>query len=280
MLRRSPTRSRGNGEEDHAPERLLQWLRRGPPGRRLLYVCGLLGIIIAALTGFLAVLPNIPPFRQHILSFVERKASSLLLCKVAIGEITLDIRKGFVANTIVLSDSHFRGTPLRAKQVAVRINLIALVKGRLEVRSINIIGLQGELVRTHQGLFAGPMDIGRIEERNHKEPNQTVGKSKPLVRMVVAESCTISYVDSVAKIKVSETVPLARVEFIRGDSLSFVMRGGAGHFSSPVWRGGVNSADFQGAVGPSSLLFTKSVVRGDSGLLAVSGTIPFTKGKP
>jgi autotransporter translocation and assembly factor TamB len=231
------------------------------------------------LTAFLAVLPSIPPFKQFILSFVDRQTSSLLSCKVTIGEIAIDLRKGLVIKNIVLSDSHSRGGPLLAEQVAARIDLRALLRGRVELRSIKIAGLSGKLLKVHQGLFAGPVDIGRITAPVLKNPNKTVVKSKPLVRMVSIESCTLSYVDSVKNIEASETVSSLRLEFIRADSMSFVMQAGAGHCSSPVWRGGVRSIDVQGALGPASLLFSKAEVRGDSVSASFHGTIPLSMEK-
>jgi hypothetical protein len=240
---------------------------------------GIIGIIIIAFAALLSVLPSIPPFKQYILSSVDRQTSSLLSCKVTIGAITLDIWKGVVVKNIVLSDAHLRSAPLRVERVTARIDLIALLMGRFELRSIKFAGFSGKLLKVHQGLFLGPVDIGRMTSPDPKNPKKTVGKSKPLVRMISAERCTVSFIDSVRKITASGTITSARLELFRADSMSFVMRAGAGHFSSPAWSGGVRSIDVQGTVGPASLLFSKAEARGDSFLLSLSGTIPFSMEK-
>jgi autotransporter translocation and assembly factor TamB len=162
------------------------------------------------------------------------------------------------------------------ERIAVRIDLMALLRGRFELRSVKFTGFSGELRKVRQGLFLGPVDIGRMTAPVPKNPKKTVGKSKPLVRTVSAERCTISFIDSVTKIAASGTITSARLKLFRADSMSFVMRTGAGHFSSPVWSGGVRSIDVQGTVGPASLLFSKAEVQGDSVLLSLSGTIPFS----
>jgi hypothetical protein len=247
----------------------------GAPGRRLLFVGGIIAISIIAVTVFLVVLPSIPPFKQYILSFVDRQTSSLLSCKVAIGAITIDIRKGLVAKNVVLSDWHNRRTPLRADRAAAQINLMALLRGRFELRSIKIEGLSGELLNVHQGLFAGPVDIGRIAALI---PAGAAG-SRSLVRMISAECCTVSYIDSITQITTFEIIPSFRLDFIYADSMSFIMQAGVGHFSSPVWSGAVRSNDVQGAIGPKSLLFSKAEVRGDSATFSMHGTIPFSMEK-
>jgi len=55
--------------------------------------------------------------------------------------------------------------------------------------------------------------------------------------------------------------------------------GGAGHFSSPVWSGSVRSNHVQGAIGPASILFSKAEAQGDSAMLSMHGTIPFSMEK-
>ncbi|MBN1128028.1 MAG: translocation/assembly module TamB domain-containing protein [Chitinispirillaceae bacterium] len=254
--------------------------KRPEPGRRLLYVGGIILIIIVALTAFLAVLPGVPPFRQYIISIVNRKASALLSCTVTIGAVSIDLRKGLVAKNIVLSGPHHRGVPLSAERVAARIDIASLLRGRFELHSIIIAGLSGELLKTQKGLFAGPVDIGRMTAPVPENPKKTVIKPTPRVRMVYAERCTVSYIDTVTKIAVKENIASVTLEFIRADSMSFVMQAGAGHFSSPVWSGAVRSADVQGSVGPASLLFSKAEVRGDSVTLSLSGTIPLSMEKP
>ena len=97
--------------------------------------------------------------------------------------------------------------------------------------------------------------------------------------MISAERCTVSYIDSMTKITAFEIIPSFRLDFIYADSMSFVMQAGAGHFSSPVWSGAVRSNDVHGAIGLKSILFNKAEVRGDSAMLWVSGTIPFSMEK-
>jgi hypothetical protein len=265
-----------NHKERHEPGRFLQRLRKGSQGRRFLFAGGIIGIIIIALTAFLAVLPGIPPFKRSILSFVDRQTSSWLSCKVTIGAIALDIRNGLVVRNIVLSDPHRKESPINVERIAARINVMALLRGQVEFRSIKITGLSGELLNAHRGLFVGPVDITRMLAPMPTTPKKTVVISKPLVRMIHAERCTVSYIDSVTKIAASEIITSIRLEFIRADSISFVMQAGAGHFSSSVWSGSVRSTDVQGAVGPASLLFSKARVLGDSVALTLSGTIPFS----
>jgi autotransporter translocation and assembly factor TamB len=251
------------------------WLRRWQKGKRLLFIGGIIGISIIALTAFLAVLPSIPPFKHYILSFVDRQTASLLLCNVSIEAITIDLSKGLVAKNVVLSDWHDIKTPLRADRAAAQIDLPALLRGRFELRSIKIEGLSGELLNIHQGLFAGPVDIGRITALIPYAPPLT----RSMVRMISAERCTVTYIDSMAQITTSEIVPLFRLDFIYADSMSFVMQAGAGHFSSPMWSGAVRSNHVQGAIGSQSMLFKKAEVRGDSATLSMHGTIPFSMEK-
>jgi hypothetical protein len=234
---------------------------------------GTIGIIIVAMTVFFAVLPGTPFFKQYILPFVVRQVSSLLLCNVSIGAITIDPSKGLVASNVVLSDRDNRKTSLRANRVEAHIDMMALFRGRFQVRSIKISGLFGELLKTHRGLFAGPIDIIRLAT---PQPGQIIDNSKPLVRMLSAERCTVFFVDSVTKIKAVEFITSLELEFFRVDSLSFVMQAGLGHFSSPVWGGTVRSNEVKGNIGPKSLLFSKGEVRGDSVSLSMHGTIPFS----
>ena len=257
------------------PGRFPQWLRRGPKGRRVLFACGIIGISIIALTALLALLPSIPPFKHYILSFVDHQTSSLLLCNVSIGTISIDLRKGLVVKSVVLSDWHDIKTPLRADRAAAQIDLWALLRGRFEIRSIKIEGLSGELLHFRQGLFAGPVDIGRIAALIPYVPPLT----RSMVRMISAERCKVTYIDSMAQITASEIVPSFRLDFIYADSMSFVMQAGAGHFSSPVWSGAVHANDVQGAIGMKSLLFNKAEVHGDSATLSMHGTIPFSMEK-
>ena len=248
------------------PGRFQQLPRRGPKGRRMVFASGIIGIIIIALIAFLAVLPGIPPFKQYILSFVDHQTSLLFLCNVSIGAITIDLRKGLVAKNVVLSDWHGIKTPLRADRAAAQIDLPALLRGRFELRSIKIDGLSGELLNVHRGLFAGPVDVGRIAALIPAVPPLT----RSMVRMISAERCTVSYIDSMTKITAFEIIPSFRLDFIYADSMSFVMQAGAGHFSSPVWSGAVRSNDVHGAIGLKSILFNKAEVRGDSAMLWVS----------
>jgi hypothetical protein len=261
-----------NSKEHHGPKRVPQRPRWRQKGLRLLFIGG---IILVALTAICAVLPSIPPFQHFIVSLVNNKTSSLLLCNVTIGTIAIDLRKGLVAKNVVLSDWHDRRTPLRADLAAAQIDFPALLMGRFELRSIKIEGLSGELFNFRQGLFAGPVDIGRIAALIPAVSPRT----RSLVRMISAERCMVSYVDSITKITTSENIPSFRLDFIYADSMSFVMQAGAGHFSSPVWSGAVRSNDVQGAIGPKSLLFSKAEVRGDSAMLSFSGTIPFSMEK-
>jgi|GEM_PF-3053507 hypothetical protein len=252
--------------------RILQSLRGAHRGRQLL----LMGVLILfALTAILSVLPNIPPFKQSILSLVDRQTSSMLSCNVSIGQITLDVRKGLVAKNVVLSDRHDRRTSLRADRAAAQIDFAELLRARLELSSIKIEGLSGELLNVHQGLFAGPVDVGRIIALIPVKPH----KSRSMVRMISAERCTVSYVDSVTKISTREIVSSFRLDFMYADSVSFVMHAGQGYFSSPVWSGTVLSNDVEGAIGPASLLFGKTEAHGDSATLWMHGTIPFSMEK-
>ncbi len=143
------------------------------------------------------------------------------------------------------------------------------------MRSIKIDGFSGELLNVNKGLFAGPVDIGRIAALIPVAPP----KSPSIVRMISAVRCTVSYVDTVAKIMTREIVPWFRLEFVYADSMSFVMHGGAGRFSSLVWSGSVRSNDVKGAIGPASLLLDRGEVHGDSAMLTVNGTIPFSMEK-
>lgn len=259
--------------------RFLKWLRTGGRGRRLLRVVGIIGICLLVFSAFLAVLPRIPPFKGTILSFVDRRISSLLSCKTTIKAITLDIWNGVVAKNIVLSDLHSRGEPLHVERIAAKIDLMALLRGRFEVSSVKFAGFTGELLKTHQGLFLGPVDIGRMTEPDPENPGKTAGKSNPLVRTVGAERCTVSFIDSVTKIAASGNIKSARLEFIYADSISFVMRAGVGNLSSPIWSGGVRSIDVQGTVGPAFILFSKAELQGDSVSLSLKGSIPFSMQK-
>jgi hypothetical protein len=268
-----------NPEEHHDPGRFLQWLRRGPRGRRLLRIGGIIGIFLLGLTAFLSVLPSIPPFKGKILSLIDHRISSMLSCKAAIGAITLDIWNGVVAKNIVLSDLHSRGEPLHVKRIVAKIDLMALLRGHFEVSSVKFEGFTGELLKVPHGLFLGPVDIGRMTAPNPENPGKTAGKSNPLVRTVSAERCTVSFIDSITKITASGTITSARLEFIHADSMSFVMRVGAGKLSSPVWSGGVRSIDARGTVGPAFLLFSKAELQGDSVSLSLQGTIPFSMQK-
>ncbi len=265
-----------NYKKHPEPGRFLQWLRKGLRGRRLLYVGGIFVTMIITLAALLVVLPDIPPFKQYILSFVDRHTSSLLLCKVTVGAITLDIRNGIIAKNIVLSDLHGRSKPISMQRLAAQIDLMALLRGRIAVRSIKITGLSGVLLRVHRGLFAGPVDIGRIVATIPVNTDNAAFNSKPLVQMVSAEHCTVSFIDSITNITALEVINAVRLKFIRTDSISFTMQAGAGHFSSPVWSGGVRSNNIQGTVGPASLLFSNAELQGDSVVLSLHGTIPFT----
>ncbi len=276
MKRRGiPNNVNRNHQEYHEPGRFRQWLCKGMKGRRLLCVCRIIGIIIIALTALLVILPNLPPVKQVILSRLNRRTSALLSCKVTIGAITLDIRNGLTARNVVLSDPYSRAAPLRVKWIAARIDLMALLRGRFELCSIKFSGFTGELLNMRQGLLLGPVDIARLTAPVPPKQRKTAGKLKPLVRTVIAERCTISYIDSIKEITASGTVTSARLEFFRADSLSLVMRAGAGYFSSPVWNGAVRSIDVQGTIGPASLLLSKARIQGDSVLLTLNGTIPF-----
>jgi autotransporter translocation and assembly factor TamB len=263
----------------HEPGRFLRWLRKGPRGLRLLRLGGIIVMLIIALTAILSVLPSIPPFKQAILSLVDRKTSSLLSCRVTIGTITLDLWNGVVAKNVVLSDSHSIGAPLSLERIAARIDPMALLRGRFELRSIKFRGFSGEIINARRGLFLGPVDIGRMMAPIPKNPKMAVGKTKPLVRMLGAERCTISFVDSVRKISASGTITSFHMKFMKADSLSFVMRTGAGHFSSNVWSGRFRSIDTHGTLGPASVRFDGAEVRGDSVLLSLSGIIPLSMEK-
>jgi hypothetical protein len=248
------------------------------PGRRFLRVGGILGIIGVTLTALFAFLLGIPPFKQYILSLTGRQASALLSCTVTIGAITIDVRKGIVANNIVFSDPHNIRTLLRVERIAVRIDLKTLLKGRFRLRSIKITGLNGELFRSHRGLFAGPVDLGSVTPSVPGTMQKT--ELIPLVGIVSAERCTIAYIDTTAQIAAYEIVHSLSLEFIRTDSASFIMQAGTGRFLSSLWRGSVRSTNVKGAVGPTYLLFSKAQVLGDSVMLAFSGTIPFSEKKP
>ena len=174
-----------------------------------------------------------------------------------------------------MSDRREMRTPLRADRAEAQIDFLELFRGRFELRSINIEGLSGELLNVHQGLFAGPVDIGKIAAAIPFAPP----KSRSIVRMISAVRCTVSYVDSVTKISTREIVSSFRLDFLYADSMSFVMQGGAGHFSSPVWSGSVRSNHVQGAIGPASILFSKAEAQGDSAMLSMHGTIPFSMEK-
>jgi autotransporter translocation and assembly factor TamB len=258
----------------------MKLFHRGPQARRLLPAFGIVAAVTIGLIAFCAILPGLPPFKSFVLSIVNKKASSVLFCTATVGAVSIDLRKGIVAKEVVLSDSFHWRSPLTVESVAARINLHALLQGRFELRSIKITGLHGELLNTHKGLFAGPADIGRISASLSQNPGTTGGaRSKSLVQVITAERCTVSYVDSITKISTAEAVQSVRLEFVRADSISFVLHAGAGMFTSPVWSGSVQSNDVQGAVGPASLLFNSGKVQGDSAVVSFHGTIPFSMEK-
>ena len=228
----------------------------------------------------LAALPGIQPFKGHLLFYVNKQASSLLSCGVTTGSITIDLlQRRIVAGTIVLTDPHGVTKPLCAERVVAQITISAMLKGRFELRSITITGLSGDLVQTKRGLSAGPVDITRLSARLHTTTSKPMVQSNPMVREIIAERCRVSYWESESKIKASETIQSVRLDFIRADSFSYTMQSGAGQFSSPVWSGKISSFDVNGYVGPGSILFNNAEIRGDSILLSVNGTIPFSMKK-
>jgi autotransporter translocation and assembly factor TamB len=247
--------------------------------RRWLRVVCNFGIILIGVSVLLAVLPSIPPFKGIILSFVDRRISSMLSCKANIGAITLDIWNGVVSRNIDLSDSKIQNEPLHVKRIAIKINIMALLRGRFELHSIEFSGFRGEFKKTDRGLFLGPIDIGRMTETSPVNKRETAYPSHPWVRTIGAERCTVSYIDSVAELAVSGRIISARVEFIRTDSMSFIVRADAGKISSPRWKGGVRSIDVQGTIGSEYVQFSKAEVLGDSILLQLNGTIPFSTEK-
>jgi len=221
----------------------------------------------------------IPPFNRPFLSFANHKVSSILLCKADIGTIFIDIQKGMIAKNIVLSDTLLRYTPLYIQQISVQVDLKALAKGRLKLRSVKIAGVNGKLFNTKRGLFAGPVDIGKITAPDPKLAGKHVDTSEPVVKKIYAERCTVLYVDSAAQIYAKENISFATVEIFRVDSLPFVLQAGGGYFLSTVWHGSVRTLDAQGTVSSSSLQFKKAEIRGDSVLLSLVGIIPFNAHK-
>jgi len=255
-----------------------QRLQRGRLGLRLAWACAVICGLFFFLIASLAVLPRVPIFKQRLLFFADRQASLLLSCTVTIGAVYLDIGKGLILKDITVSDPRRKNSPITAELITARPSLGALIRGRLELRSIKISGLNRQLVNGRRGLFAGPIDLGAMMAPVNPAPSAAT--IQPMVRLLKAERCTVSFIDSITTIAARETIHSAHLKFFRADSMSFVMHAGAGRFSSPVWSGSVRVNDVQGTLGPSSLIFTKAEARGDSALFSLHGTIPFSMDKP
>ncbi|MCU0608549.1 MAG: translocation/assembly module TamB [Chitinispirillaceae bacterium] len=241
---------------------------------RLTVIAGIIGV--TALAGIvITILPGIPPFNRPLLSFIENKTSTLLLCDVSIGAVTLDLRRGLVVTSVVLSDSLH--TPLRAEQLSARINLAALLKRRFEISELYVRGLSGKILSAPGSVFVGPVDLTRLIT---PDPVKKPVKSEPMIRVISAERITVSYVDSTAKMSAAETISRIRLEFMGEDLMTFMLNGGAGNFSSPEYISTVRSLDLEGTLGPGWVLVTRADLQGDSLSLAVSGTIPFSNEKP
>lgn len=255
----------GKGRMQHILQRLL--------GRqRVLRLAVASGIICVGLIVAAIVLLKFPPVQRFVIAIVNNKTSGLLKCNVAVGTIAVDLRKGLVAKNIVLTDPLHEKAALRVDRVEASIDLGSAFKARFKLRAISVEGLSGELLNARCGLFAGPLDIGRIVSLF--PPN--LPHSKSFVNTLVGERCTVMYVDSFAKISTREIVNSFRLNFIYADSMTFVLKGGTGIFVSPVWSGNVVSNDVKGIIGPKSLEFGSAEVHGDSANVSLFGTIPFS----
>jgi autotransporter translocation and assembly factor TamB len=217
------------------------------------------------------VLSKIPPVQRFAISVVNKKTSELLKCNVTVGTIAVDFRKGLVVKKIVLTDPRHERATLRADRAETSIDLPSVFKFRFKLRSISVEGLSGELLNVRRGFLAGPLDIGRIVSLFPP----ALPHSQSFVNAIGGERCTVSYVDSFAKISTREIVNSFRLSFIYADSLTFVLNGGTGIFASPVWSGSVVSNNVKGIIGPTSLEFGSAEVHGDSATVSLQGSIPF-----
>ncbi len=265
--------------EQQKPEGLPPRPRRKPRSRRFSHIACRIGLLLIGLIVVLSILPAIPPFKGELLSFFNRRISSSLACNADIGAITFDIWNGIVLKKTVLSDPDIRSELIQVERIAAKVNLISFLNGHFELRSIKIEGFTGELHKKNQGLFLGPIDIGGMMRTTNENRKKMTGPARPLVRTIELERCAVSFADSAIKIIAAGTILSARLKWIQSDSLSFIIITGTGKISSPVWRGGVNTIDVHGNVGPTSLQFSKAEVRGDSIQLLLNGTIPFSTDK-